>query len=390
MQPLFAPDDFTAVKETYFADLGEEVDAEPSGWLCVAPDALRFASLPRLTRGNLVRYCVDEGPGFPRKYKEQLGGLLSAWEGRPLLNDEFTVCPSGTCASLVVLATLKALGVGTMRFETPTYYAAIEQADAMELVREMIPAYHRDGYCLPSDSASRKAPTMPMALWLTQPRFSLGIDQSSQHLGAMLRALRRLDSYLIVDEVMDQSFPARLAVLGNGDGLPLIRIKSFFKAIGFNGLRLAAILHPPRLRKHIVNALEMFGGAVDAHSLSAVAALSADVPRFSRMLAVANEQVNRLRGRAERLVRGTPLSVNPLRNGYVGSMVADLSAFGTTREVRRRRLLEGCRRVRTPIVLGASFYAAIEPPTETIRLNFFTPADELLRGIRNTLSLWRS
>jgi hypothetical protein len=47
----------------------------------------------------------------------------------------------------------------------------------MELIREMIPTYRRDGYTLPTDAADQRARAMPLALWLTQPRFALGLDQ---------------------------------------------------------------------------------------------------------------------------------------------------------------------------------------------------------------------
>jgi hypothetical protein len=255
----------------------------------------------------------------------------------------------------------------------------------------MVPTYRRDGYRLEASAAVRKAQKMPLALWLTQPRFALGINQSLDHLRSILRRLHDIGSYVVIDEVMDQSFPAHLAALGamsEGPGLSLIRIRSFVKAVGLNGVRLAVIMHPATLRRPIVNALEMLGGAVDVHSLASVASLADDVPRYKTMLATANRQVTRLWVQAERLVRGTPLSINPLVNGYIGSMVADVTPFGKTTEERRTGLLEGCRSVRTPIVLGASFYVAIDPPTETVRLNFFIHPDELLRGVRNILSLW--
>jgi DNA-binding transcriptional MocR family regulator len=340
----------------------------------------------------LVQYYIDEGDGLPGPSKGEVGELLSELEGRSISQEEFSLCPSATCATLVVLASLKALGVSTIRFETPTYYAPVEQTDAFELHREMIPTFYRDGYSVCRELAVSNAPQMPLALWMTQPRFAIGFDQPRALLGAILEELAQTGSYLVVDEVMDQSFPAHLAQLGTtgaGKDLRLIRIRSFLKAAGINGIRLSVILHSPSMRPHIVNALEMFGGGVDAFSLAAISRLAQDRTRYGTMLRAANAQVNRLRVRAERMLRGTPLHINSLRNGYVGSMVADVSRFGSTWEERRANLLEGCRRVRTPIVLGASFYVALDPPNETIRLNFFTPPDELLRGISNVLGLWK-
>jgi len=168
----------------------------------------------------------------------------------------------------------------------------------------------------------------------------------------------------------------------------LIRIRSFTKAMGLNGFRLAAVLHPASLRKPAVAALETFGGAIDIHSLLTVSAFAADLPRLQRMLAAANRQVNLLRAKAEKLVSGTPLSVNRLINGYIGTLVADLRKLGRTHVERRKRLLEGCERLRTPVMLGAGSYMAKDPPREAIRLNFFMQPDNITRGINNIIKIW--
>lgn len=364
-------------------------DADPSGWLVTAPNAARLAVLPRLRRKNLVQYYVDEGHGFVGDHKESLARLLSQWENRPISTDEFTVCPSGSCASLVTLVSLRSIGVRGIRFETPTYYAAVEQAKLLGLAENKIPTFRHEDYLLSSAAATAGGWRNPFALWLTQPRFALGFDQSRDHLSTLLRELSQKNNFLVIDEVMDQAFPSTLRILSTlAEGEFLIRIRSFVKGMGLSGIRLAVIMHHPRLRRTIVDALEMLGGAVDASSLLAVTRLADDVPRFQSMLAAANAQVNGVRRQAERLVRGTELTINPLSNGYIGSMIADLSKFGTTQNKRRTYLLEGCRRVLTPIVLGASFYMAVDPPTEAIRLNFFIHPDNLLRGISNILGLW--
>jgi len=390
MATLFAPDDFTALRTRYFSDMVGQFDADPSGWLSIEPNSRDWLPIPTLSPPSVAQYYIDEGSGVAGPSKERIARLLSELEDRSLGKHEFSLCPSGTCASLVVLATLKDLGVAAIRFETPTYYAAVEQTDALELRREMIPTYRQDAYSVSRDQAIGRINT-PTALWMTQPRFAVGLDQSLPFLVEVLEELAFKGGYLVIDEVMDQLFPAHLASLGAIAAkreLPLIRIRSFLKAAGINGIRLSVILHPTTMRRHIVNALEMFGGAVDAFSLATVSLLADDRIRYRTMLEAANDQAKRLCRRAERLVRGTELELNPLRNGYIGSMVANLGRFGNTWDERRKWLLEGCRRVRTPIVLGASFYAAIDPPNETIRLNFFTQSEELLRGIDNILGLF--
>lgn len=158
--------------------------------------------------------------------------------------------------------------------------------------------------------------------------------------------------------------------------------------MGLNGLRLAAAIHPRPFRRTMVDCLEALGGSLDVHSLRAVGDLGANMARLRAMLRAANQQVNDLRAKAERMTRGSPLQVNRLTNGYIGSMVADLSALGRTHSERRARLLEGCRRARTPVMLGASMYLAKDHPFEAIRLNFFNHPEHIVRGIANVIGIW--
>src|SRR5208282_6514069 len=96
------------------------------------------------------------------------------------------------------------------------------------------------------------------------------------------------------------------------------------------------------------------------------------------------------RMKAEKLVINTPLVVNPLTNGYIGTLVADLKALGRTHPERRARFLEGCKTMRTPVMLGATSYMAKDPPREGVRLNFFMQPEHIIRGINNILRIWRA
>jgi histidinol-phosphate/aromatic aminotransferase/cobyric acid decarboxylase-like protein len=387
---LFMQDDYAEIEAKYFAELRQQggVDADPSGWRGGHSDAEPWAPLPELRPNDLVPYYIDEGSALG-EHKARLAELLQAWDGYRIPPNDFTVCPSGASASLVTLATLKLLGVRRIVFETPSYFASIDQATQIGLACDLVPTYRIDGYSLPPlDRWFRD--DVSVAVWLTQPRASLGFNQPPELVEAILSQLPAT-SYLVIDEATDQTFPLHLAgfaathAQGN-----LIRLRSFTKGMGLNGLRLAAIIHSSSLRAPVTHCLEFIGGSVDAHSLSAIGSLAADVTRFEAMLRAANDQVNALRVRAERLSLGSPITVNRLTNGYIGTMVADLTALGENHIDRRTRLLEGCRRVRTPIMLGASSYMAVDFPTEAIRLNFFRPPDDLLRGIANILDIWSS
>jgi hypothetical protein len=339
-----------------------------------------------MTAPQLSKYYVDEGCALDA-YKERLLPLLSAWEGCQISVEDFTLCPSGACASLVILATLKRLGVNRILFETPAYFATIEQTGEIGLRFDLSSTYREDGYAL-RDVGKTLGSDSHIALWITQPRASLGFDQAHTEIISFLEKFGR-ERWLIADEVTDQSFPAHMGkIAARFRQANLIRIRNFTKGMGLNGLRLAAILHPRKMRKHIVDSVETLGGSIDAHSLAAVVTLAEDISRFRRMLVAANEQVNTLRTKAERLVAGTPIAVNPLTNGYIGSMIADLRGLGRSHAERRTRLLEWCCSKRTPIILGSSFYMAKAPPTEAIRLNFFNQPENVTRGITNILGLW--
>jgi DNA-binding transcriptional MocR family regulator len=361
------------------------VDADPSGWLLTYSQSEDLIIFPEVTRHDFARYYLDYGSGLS-PYKEHLSKLLTAWEGSDVSPDDFTLCPSGALGSLITLGTLKAQGIKRILFETPCYYGTLEQAEEMLFEVGLVPTYRRDRYELPDVTEMlRNGPNS--ALWLTQPRVALGWNQPIAHLERVLEAQDRRN-FLVIDEVTDQSYPAhlgRLRILSPNSNV--IRVRSFTKPMGLNGFRLSAILHPRHLRAAFTAALELFGGTLDAHSVLAIDALSESPEHLTAMLSAASQQVNTLRAKAERLTRKSPATVNPLVNGYIGSMIVDLSRLGNCRDERRSRFLEGCRSMRTPVILGASSYMAMDPPYEGVRINFFMQSDQVLRGIANILRI---
>lgn len=385
---LFSIDDYSTLYERYFAALRRQnrVDADPSGWLdtySVAERLIRPGSLPKR---SIARYFIDVGLELGG-HKERICSLISDWNRVPIGWDDVTLCPSCGNASLITMATLKDMGAKCILFETPAYFATVEQAQILGMPFELIPTYHSSNYSLPFlNDRIRRAPMT--VVWLTQPRASLGFDQSHEVIHDLLRKVGHR-GYLVIDEATDQSYPAHLGTLhAQTVDHRLIRLRSFTKGMGLNGLRLSAIIHPPALRPKFTDSIEALGGSLDLNSLLRVENLGQDVLRFAKMLAAANAQVNELRATAERLVRGSPIIVNPLTNGYIGSMILDLRSIGRTDRSRRTHLLEWCRHMRTPVMLGASMYVAKAPPTETIRLNFFSIRDHIIRGIANILKLW--
>lgn len=124
----FRRDDYAEIEAAYFSGFRAEglVNADPSGWLSTYSDAERFSPHPVVPPGALARYYIDEGRSLGA-LKERMAALLSSWEARDIEPDEFTLCPSGACASLLVLAMMKRLGVSDVLFETPSYFGSISR-----------------------------------------------------------------------------------------------------------------------------------------------------------------------------------------------------------------------------------------------------------------------
>ncbi|HEX3463787.1 MAG TPA: aminotransferase class I/II-fold pyridoxal phosphate-dependent enzyme [Candidatus Elarobacter sp.] len=340
---LFGNDDYESVQERYFADLRRDghIDADPSGWLRTRSDAEDFVAFPSVGARDFSRYYLDEGNALGA-YKDRIRSVLEAWEASLISKNEFTLCPSGTCSALLTLAVLKARGVRRVIVETPAYFGLIEQLSVLGMDFDLIPTYRRNGYAIP-DIEKVLSTEGPFALWMTQPRASLGFNQPRDLVEMVLTGIGA-NNYAVIDEVTDQTFPSHLGELhGRYRSANLIRLRSFMKGMGLNGFRLSAVIHPSSMRPTFEEYLETFGGSLDAHSLLSVNAFSADLPRFRSMLAAANLQVNELRRRLELLTRGSKIAVNPLENGYIGSMVVDVSRLGRNEAERRMALLEGCR-----------------------------------------------
>lgn len=367
----------------YFSELRKvgSIDADPSGWLDTRSASEDMLTPPQFVSSDYSKYLIDDGHTLGSR-KTLPCSLLSEWDQSPIGRDEVTLCSSGSMASLLTLSALKENGIKRLLIETPSFFGTVDQARELGLETILVPTYKRDDYSLPDIEPYLRA-SAPTALWLTQPRIALGYNQDRDALDGYLERLRNCDA-LVSDEVTDQSFPSHLGSLrSRPTRATVIRLRAFTKPMGINGLRLYAAIHDAALRGKFIRGLDLFGGTLDAHSLLSIEGLANDLPRFRAMLSAANRQVIQLREKAERLARGSRVSVNHLVNGYLGSMCVDCTALGADQSVRRMRLLEKCKQARTPIILGTALYAAPDPPLETVRLNFFLRDEHVLCGIQN-------
>lgn len=378
--PFFEPDEFTAINNRYFADFQKTGKAEIdlSGWIETLSqvDGLIPPSVPQLPLG---RYYMDEGNALG-EIRPKLHHLLELWEGVTFDPLRFTVCPSVGIASLLTMAVLRRRGITRIVFETPCYFAALLQAEWLGFEVVMLPTYARDGYKRNGED-EQSVPGLPTAWWLTQPRVCLGFDQAHREVENLI-ATRTPADYVVIDEALDQSFPSHLAGLSHVDnGARVVRLKCFGKPLGLNGYRLAFALHDPKLRAEMIDCLETFSGAVDAHSVAAACAAAADPQRFRTMLQVANQQVRSVRLAADKICVDGGVRINPLVNGYIGSATVDLSRLGEDCQIRRHRFLSACQRLGMPVIIGQSMHFAFDPPSEAVRLNFFSRREHIIRGV---------
>jgi len=377
----FRPDDFDAINTRYFAGLREygHLFADPSGWRDTFTLSADLLTVPQVEPAALGRYYIDEG-NLLGGIKEHVVGLISAWENRSVAWNEVTLVHSVSAATMQVLIALWRRGVRTILFETPAYAVTMNQAEALGIRVVAIPTYRHESFRAPlsRDFVARHS---PCAVWLTQPRMSLGYDQSIETVGGILSTLSHRD-YLVVDEATEQRFPSCLHSLG-GSNDRLIRLRGVLKGLGLNGLRLAFVLHHKAFRADLENAEEVTGGSLDLFSLETAASLGRNVSRFKSMLEAAVGQIAALRRRAERLTAGSPVKLSRLVNGYIGCAFIDL--VGTDYDVQRDRLLEHCRDRGVPVILGASMRFAFDPACEIVRLNYFNRDHHILDGIRTIM-----
>ncbi len=378
--PYFEPDEYTAINTRYFADIRRrrQVAIDPSGWIDTLSEAGQI-ELPPGPKLPLGRYYMDEGDALGN-VRTDLHQLLETWEGTEFDPTCFTACPSVGSASLLTMAVLSRRNVRRIVFETPCYFAAILQAECLGFDVVLAPTYRHKKYQRPV-KYERPIKGQPTVWWLTHPRVTLGFDQDVALLQAMVGRIG-IGDFIVIDEALDQSFPSQLSQTLRINHEPrIVRLKSFGKPLGLNGYRLAFILHHPTLRYDMIDCLETYAGAIDAKSLEAACAVASEPKHFRAMMQVANHQVVALRVAAERLAAHTDVFINPLTNGYLGSAVVNCAALGPDQVTRRHRLLLGCKRRRMPVIVGPSMHFASDPPTEAIRLNFFSKREHILLAV---------
>jgi len=374
----FCSNDFDAIYAKYFERIIANglVAGDPSGWARTQTEIK--VDLPSSPRSEAFSNYTIDNRRLLGSQKESLVSLLEKWDHQPYSYDEITITPSISTASLTVLLLLRSRGIRTIFFETPAYYATIEQAASIGIRCRLIPTYRRNRYNWTPTSIRRNGSRT--AIWLTQPRFALGANQQVKHVEAVLDLLGVHD-FLVVDETADMLWPSTLSKIRTGATRNLIKIRGYTKPLGLNGLRTSFVIHPASLRSALCEFLWIAGGALDLYSLMAAVQIASDANLFQSMLSLTRNRIIEMHRRLSALTTATYVSLSPMENGYLGSAILNWSNIQGEYARKRQSLLEFCSELRLPITLGAAMLFAYENSHEHVRLNYFMPGRDLELGI---------
>lgn len=378
--PEFLSDDYDEINAQYFNELRKSGSyLDPSGWLDTTSNALSLLPFSELEINGFQSYYADYSTNLGNM-KESLVDLLGAWDECQYSLDEVTVCQSATAASVLVLDLLRTRGVRTVLFESPCYFASIDQCSSLGMVGKRIPAHIQNGYAVQITSEYIKGAS-PCAIWITQPRIGLGYNQEIHRIQELVEMLSPED-YLVIDEAVEQMFPSILCSISPQRSPKVLKIRSLLKSCGLNGIRLSFVIHHKKYRPILERALDRYNPSIDYFSLNMASRLAKQPELFRNMLLTSNQQTTQLRKRAEGASEGSLLHVNSLVNGYIGSLSIDFGTktFSSYQDVRRR-FLSQCQQRMVPVILGASMSFALDHRHEHIRLNFFNREHHVLDGI---------
>jgi histidinol-phosphate/aromatic aminotransferase/cobyric acid decarboxylase-like protein len=368
----FGEDDYTQVFHTYFAQIVRDRtwSALPAGWHNPYSVAAESVVPAPLEHRQLQQYALDEAYALESS-KSELLRLLEQWEGRSLSHSEVTLAPSVSSANLLTMATLADLGFRRAVFETPTYYASLDQARMLGLRCIRLPSYRAANFKIAlSDFANAIRGNAPCSVWLTQPRFGLGTNQTPEYI-EQLAAIIGPDNVLVLDEAAEQNFPSTLSGVRTLQ-CPMIRTRGIVKGIGLNGLRLACAIHPANWRPAFEQNLETVGASLDRFSLANASALAREPIFFASLLSAARGQVSDAYKAVSTVCIDTPVWPSPIENGYMSLLAIDFAQVGRSYHDMRRALLSACQNRRMPVVLKVSAGFADDESWEGIRLNYFT------------------
>ena len=380
----FNQDDYFLIKKKYFDELlNSPFDVlEPSGYLEVTSKSLKELPKFEIPREKLAQYYNDAGNNI-MEFKNPILKLWNSWDECIYNKDEITLCHSVTIAGFAVLEILKSIDIKTIFFETPAYYGTIYQAEMLKIKHIKIPTYKENNWKI-NLSKDQIRQNSPCAVWITQPKMSLGLNQNQKSIKQLAEIMGPND-FLVIDEATEKEFPSVLKNLNNSNyDCSIIKMRSFFKGCGLNGIRLTVVSHPIALKKKFNLAMWLFQGGLDLFSLTAGKIASISKDQFVLMLKLAREETIKKREKLENLSRGSIIEPIRLINGYIGTLRVNFpnNKFWEN----RRALLEYLKKEKIVATLGSSMFFAHDPCAEHIRLNYYLDEEVLIKTVQRLIN----
>ncbi len=332
---------------------------------------------------SFASYYSDKSPSF-LEIKEILRIELCKWIEQDISNFEFTICDSVTIASMALLLALKESGINLVYFETPCFYAPYYQAIELGMQAVLIPTFLEDEFELSIDKFVKEMPDNSI-LWIFQPRYCLGKNTSNEQIEALGARLGK-NSYLVIDEATDFSYPAFLNVPCNSNREKIIRIRSFFKATGINGIRTAAIVHPYSMKKRLENTFEIIQGGLSFPSHAMTSEIVKKNEILQLMLSEGQKLVFENYKLLDNLAFGSSIKLHVLENGYYGcGHISKPIGSAESLEDFRKRILAFCLLNGVRILTGNNWLLARNDNAIFFRINYYKSFFELSEGLQRLM-----
>lgn len=350
------------------------------------PGGVRDTYIPRasnypniyLDANDFRGYKMDTGD-YLGEAKQILVNAMIAVEGDSLCNDDnFTICPSVSFALLACLISLKELGVTSVLLEAPTYYATVEQAKVLGLSIYLLPTLATDQYRLTLEHLrlARQSVQGRCALVLTQPRYGTGVNRQAGEI-LNLRASMQKGDIILIDEAADQTVPAPMGKICLDGDVQIWRVRGLTKGLGLNSARMATIIHPESLRKAFGDIVDYAGGNLDSASLQLMMGIAKDPNFYIAQLTAAQQFVREQWKALSKGLMGLPIRLSPIESGYFATAHIETKVPPSDFMLWRQTFLNMCLKHKMPVVLGSSMYFPYDLTSEIVRINYFTPPENI-------------
>lgn len=382
---VFLPDEFHSIRETYFAELyrNKEWFALPGGVQNMqVPEYNKILGKP-FNSTECVGYRFDDYVNINNR--DLIGTLLSDICNENLQPAEFSICPSVSTGLLATLLTLKQFGVKTIYFETPAFFAAVQQANSIGLEVIFLPTRVEEEFCIHTeivDELERSMKLRNSAIMLTNPKYGTGTNQSKTLIKHLL-SIDQENFFVIIDEAA--SHLDSIAPLDEASHHNLIKVRSISKNIGLNGLKIAFIVHSARLRNQFIEILETISGNIDVFSWHCLVKFSKTPALLNDMVAGAKDFIHNNVELFNRYSDTSKVIIPPITNGYIGVVGIEVPAGDRNKECfinYRNNILHKAQQLKSPIILGSSLHFPYTYEIEWIRISYFCSEQNIINSAK--------